>query len=159
MKNRDRLIILCLAYILGLFTTGSLYYQLVSFPLSIIGSLAILLIYGITACLIQGIRPKIQLICLSCLIGIFAIGYFWLRVPQPQANDISFFAQESPQLVQVTGQVATEPRLTKNNKLRFWLNCSSFQQSAAASQNTSGKLYVTMPLILGNGLQPNNKEM
>ena len=153
MSNRHFLTAICLAYIVGLLTTGLLYFELMELPLAFCAGLVIAGIYAFGASRFIGIR-NIRPIAIAFIVSLVAMGSFWLQVPSPQSTNISRFATVKSQLVIVTGKIATEPRLNQNYKLRFWLDCSSLERSLQEVQEVSGRLYVTMPLLAGNSLQP-----
>ncbi len=140
-------IVFCLAYIVGLLFTA------------ISGGGWILLVLGIgTAIALRRLwhtGPKSFIWIAAGIIGLAATVYFQMRVPQPQANDISkLLAAQDPALkVVVTGQVTTLPRLTRSQKSQFWLNA---QQVAPIGDGkpVAGKLYVTVPVDAGSLLQP-----
>jgi competence protein ComEC len=167
--NRIGGIILCLAYILGLFSTGFLNFSQSSFPwqgLLIIAfvflgfGLAIPLI-GKRFCLTA---PQIKIWILAATIAIFAVVYFQLRLPQPSTNDISHILTQSganshSQIVRVEGKILSQTRLTRKQKVQFELAAEKVSQ---VKENTeaklvTGKLYVTVPLLQGTGLYPGKK--
>ena len=156
--NRDRLVYICLAYILGLLATGFWYFELVNPPWAILSSLG-LLVLGLLLISILSRRltgrtsGDLKLFAIALCVGILAMAYFWFKLPQPTTRDISYFISEKSQPVQVSGKVTSEPRLNQNYKLRFWLDCQELKLSDMAPQDVSGKLYVTMPLLVGDRIQ------
>ncbi len=105
--------------------------------------------------------PRLSFWLLAGLIGFLASVYLQSRVPQPLANDISHFVTEghSSQVVTVRGQIASEPRLTRGQKVRFFLNAKQLDELIAetnvarANQDVGGKVYVTVPPLQATGLQ------
>lgn len=124
--------------------------------------------------------PKRWVYLLATLLAIFACFYVKLRTPQPQANDISKYAPISNVIVR--GQVVEPPSLTRSERAKFLLEVKEINTSgkfntkdisqnldSASSANstntdtktddankfvaTSGKLYVTVPLIEVTGLR------
>lgn len=147
-------IILCLAYIVGLLSTNLFNWQQLGEGITY-GYLAIAILSGLVV--IVGIfasgysKPQLKLWLGAGIVAMLAVVYFQLRIPQPNIDDISYqVARGESRFVTVAGKVLTEPRLTANNKLKFWL------QAARVNQQTevSGKLYVTVPLLSATGIYP-----
>jgi competence protein ComEC len=98
------------------------------------------------------------------LVGLLAILYLQLRVPQPDAKDVSRFvlagSNNQEQLVIVRGEVASSPRLTRSQRGQFWLRVSQLDAvnnepgSIGAARGVTGKLYVTVPILQATGLYP-----
>lgn len=87
----------------------------------------------------------------AAIIGILAAGYFQLRLPQPSPGDISQqVTTVAGETVTVTGKVINEPRLNANHRLKFNLKVSQIGDR----QPVSGKLYVSLPLLQGTGINP-----
>lgn len=149
-------IILCLAYIVGLLSTNLVNWQLsvegityLYMAIAILSGLAIIL--GIFALKSDYKQPLWQLGLGTSIVALLAVVYFQLRIPQPNINDISYqVAAGESQFVTVAGKVLTEPRLSASNKLKFWLEAARVNQQT----EVSGKLYVTVPLLLGTGIYP-----
>ncbi len=124
--------------------------------------------------------PKRWVYLLATLIAIFACFYVKFRTPQPEANDVSKYAPLSNVIVR--GQLVEAPSLTRSDRAKFLLEVREINASGkldikdlnqkpepAASPNsnatnlkpdqankfvaTSGKLYVTVPLIEVTGLR------
>ncbi len=147
-------VVLCLAFILGLLTTGATW-----------GWWAIILA-GLMAATLRWLAsrttrfpfawrtgPGVWLWLTAIVVGLFASFYLQIRVPQPSSADISrrvdrFTGSE----VMVTGTVKTMPRLTRSQKFQFQL-----QTNQVESDSTGGKLYVTVPLKQANTLQPGQR--
>ena len=122
--------------------------------------------------------PKRWIYLIATVIAIFACFYVKFRTPQPQTNDISKYAPLSNVIVR--GQLVEPPSLTRSDRAKFLLEVSEINASGklnikdlkqnpepAVSPNdsgtkldeankfvaTSGKLYVTVPLIEVTGLR------
>lgn len=148
--------ILCLAYLLGLLSTGVWWGGVVVLALGG-GCAAVIPRYWRTA-------PRSRIWLLAGIVGILASLYFQLRVPQPLTNDISKLiatgGETQPLVVRVQGKVKSLPRLTRSQKAQFWLevqqvNVVQGQVAAKAPSNPiAGKLYVTTPLLQATGIHP-----
>jgi len=151
--------IFCLAYILGLLTTGIANR---GYSLICIGFLASSLSYFGKQSAWRNklhrnfwqVKPQIWL--LAGLVGFGATIYFQVRTPYPSENDISKIisndAQNPVQVVTVQGKIASTPRLTRNQRSQFWLEAFRFNIGNDVSKDASGKLYVTVPLLQATGL-------
>lgn len=120
--------------------------------------------------------PKRWVYLLATLIAVFACFYVKFRTPQPQTNDISKYAPLSNVIVR--GTVVEAPSLTRSERAKFLLEVKEINTSGKLSvkdsrQNTenqtsgtsakpdetnkfvatSGKLYITVPLIEVTGLR------
>jgi len=162
--------IIGLAYMLGLLTSN-LLGQVYGVPIAGIASLAI----GLGAAIVwprnwrKWVKPESLLF--AGFLGFFGAVYLQFRLPQPDTNDVSYYApdiQEKPALVAVRGRVITTPKLTRSGKVSFLFHAEQiselFDQSdvdtvtiatvASTGQNTQGRLYTTLPLLQGTGLYP-----
>jgi competence protein ComEC len=159
--NRDRWIILCLAYVVGLLSTGLLTFlsfdsswqEIAIIATGLVG-LSIVAAVIAARCDYAGANSRI---CLAAgIVAILAVVYLQLRIPQPSVNDISHeVAQGSSQQVSVEGKVLTEPRLTSTGRIKFWFRASQLTiDNDKDNVATSGKLYVTIPLLPGTGIYP-----
>lgn len=105
--------------------------------------------------------PRFTFWLLAGLIGLLASVYLQSRVPSPAPNDISRFISEggSSQVVTVRGRVASDPRLTRGQKVRFVLAAKQLDELIAetdvarANQDVGGRVYVTVPPLRATGLQ------
>lgn len=105
--------------------------------------------------------PRFTFWLLAGLVGLLATVYLQSRVPQPVPNDISRFISEGKvsQVVTVRGRIASDPRLTRSQKVRFVLDAKQLDELIAetdvarANQDVGGKLYVTVPPLRATGLQ------
>ena len=160
--NKHDWIVITLAYIVGLLATVAFYFDTLEpswFDLVIIaislGILSILSYFVIS----KYIKIKRTICFIAYLVAIFAVIYFQFRIPTPQVDDISY--QVTPQKLQlaiVTGKVINEPRLSSNQKLKFWFQAKSVslleKEVVIREAKVSGKLYVTVPLLSGNKIHP-----
>jgi competence protein ComEC len=146
-------IILCLAYILGLLCTS------IPWGGGIVLGLGILAAVSLPRLRRGHFTARIWLI--AGIIGLIASLYFQLRVPQPSSTDISRFfpPDRPPATLAVAGQILTTPRLTRSQKMQFWLAVSQISQATTAAGQqpnypVTGKVYVTVPLIAATELHP-----
>ena len=162
--TRTDWIILCLAYIVGLLSTNLVTLTASGFTqpqfwwLSI--GLASLAGCGAISTRVIKLPNKITTYTWigAGIVAILAVGYFQLRIPQPQENNISYRVTASTsELVTVTGKVLAEPRLNNSQRLKFWLEATAINQQENSQQNletVSGKLYATVSLLQGTGIYP-----
>ena len=160
--NKSDWVVLTFAYIIGLIATGLFYFDtlepswhdliIVAISLSIFGALSSFVVS-------KYIKIKQQVWFIAFAIALFAVIYFQFRIPSPHVDDISYqITPEKSQLAIVTGKVVNEPRLSSNQKLKFWLQAEEvtlLKQEESTIENTvSGKLYVTVPLLPENRIYP-----
>jgi competence protein ComEC len=171
--------ILCFAYILGLLLTG-IPGTMAGIPIGAIVMLAAGLTVAFSIRRIWRMAPRAGVWLTAGLVGVLAILYFQIRLPQPSATDIchlvaaetargrtsdqtlvsQLFCQPSSLAqagkVQVTGTVDSPPRLTRSNRLQFELAATQIRLLAesALPQTTTGKVYVTVPPVAGEQLYP-----
>ncbi len=153
--SRFHYIILIIAYICGLLLTGfwgvpnphPSWQQWAIICLIIIvvpPSLFFLLQYRWRRC------PKLQFWWLVSVVALMGVVYFQWRIPAPTATDISQLIKEdfSSQRVEVLGKLSSEPRVTNNERKRFWLQAQkvNFVSKNHQFQSVTGKLYVTLPI-------------
>ncbi len=106
--------------------------------------------------------------------GVAGLASFYLmwRLPQPGPTDISRIIQsyegmKAAPVVTVRGRLVEPPRLTRSDRVQFWLQVQylvdvSGQTQAAEDPeeetvNVTGRLYTTVPLLQGTGLYPNQE--
>lgn len=154
--SRNSWTILCLAYIIGLLSTGLFNWSNSDWQnLAIVATGLAGLSIAISIFIARfHYGRKYQKICLCAgIIAIFALFYFQLRIPQPKVNDISYLLTESPsKFIKVEGTVLTEPRLTESERIKFWFQPRQVQ--ASPSKKVAGKLYVTLPLLPKTNIYP-----
>ena len=146
-------VILSLAYILGLLSTGVTWGGIIVLVLGCVASIAL---------------PKLwkgqfssRIWVVAGVVGLVASLYFQIRVPQPGVTDISrLLAIEtgSQQQVTVSGRVIDLPRLNRSGKSQLWLAVSrvdgATQSETLKPDQVRGKLYVTVPLLQATGVTP-----
>ncbi|MBD2185660.1 ComEC/Rec2 family competence protein [Planktothrix sp. FACHB-1355] len=146
-------VILCLAYILGLLFTA--------FPPW--GGYAVLALGIGAAALVPRLwrkGPKSWLWVAAGVVGLLASLYFQTKVPKPATNDISLQEKALEQVVTVRGKIEDMPRLTRSQRVQFWLNVTQLDEIVGSDRpvevgkEVTGKLYVTVPLLQGTGLYP-----
>ncbi|MBW4651271.1 MAG: ComEC/Rec2 family competence protein [Kastovskya adunca ATA6-11-RM4] len=162
--------LLCFVYILGLLSTGilGLPSRAVPWEESAQLILAVTVLGGVLAIIVPrwwrtGPRPKIWIA--AGIVGALATVYLQLRIPHPLPSDISQFIPASEdraleKVVIVQGKIDSVPRLTRSQKAQFWLDVVGLSEvesrdgPAEISQEATGKLYVTAPLLQATGLYP-----
>ena len=146
--SRNSWTILCLAYIVGLLSTGLFDWSnsgWQSWATVAIGLGGLSITISILIARFLSFRKYRQICLFAGIIAIFALVYFQLRIPQPRVNDISYLLTESPsQFITVKGKVLTESRLTTKERIKFWFQPSRVQKPSP--KKVAGKLYVTLPL-------------
>ncbi len=197
--------IFCGAYILGLLLTG-IPGNLAGIPLAAIGLLLLAVPVAFSIRRIWRTAPKPEVWLATGLIGVAAMLYFQIRLPQPGATDICHAiwiepavdpaspaktnpvetspvqaspVQASPAVtekvaqnkcqptipigdtpVEVTGKVASPPRLTRSSRLQFELAATQISGIADPKHlhqppyPVTGKAYVTIPRSSGEQLYP-----
>ncbi len=114
------------------------------------------------------IMPHPRIWLAAGFIGLLATVYFQMRVPHPEAQDISTFVladnkTNQEQLMMVRGEVISNPRLTRAGKGQFWLKVTQLDEvksekgSIDAAKGVTGKLYVTVPVLQSTGLYPSQQ--
>ncbi|MDJ0658467.1 MAG: ComEC/Rec2 family competence protein [Crocosphaera sp.] len=161
--NRFRYLILILAYFGGLLITGLWgfpnpnpswqQWTIVIFLILVIPpSVFILLRNRWRRC------PQLRFWFMVSLVALLAVFYFQWRIPSPHATDISYSLQDSfrPQKVQVLGKLLSEPRLTNNERKKFWLKVQRVKllRDNQDFQSVTGKVYVTLPINEVNLIYP-----
>ncbi len=145
-------VILSLAYILGLLSTGVVWGGLVVLGLGCGASIALPKLW-------KG-RFSSRIWIGAGVVGLVASLYFQLRVPHPGVTDISRLLANTNQLQQVTvsGQVMELPRLNRSGKSQLWLSVSRVDGATRSDtlqpDQVRGKLYVTVPLLQATGVTP-----
>jgi competence protein ComEC len=158
MRNPQAAIVLCLAYIVGLIVTCNPW---VRWGLLIVG---ILLVWLLPRWWQKS--PHWQFLLVAIAIAGSASFYLELRIPKLATNDISTYIPATAergtnQFTIVQGVVASYPRVTRNQNSQFWLDATQLNEiqgeklrPADVSRSVSGRVYVTVPLQSGTGLQP-----
>ncbi len=166
--------IFCLAYLLGLLFTG-ISGTVAGIPTGAI----VLLILGVAIAFsirrVWRMAPAPGVWLAAGVIGMAAVLYFHMRLPQPSSTDLCHWVAAEPgnqtticqplptanaeiKNVQVKGQVISSPRLTRSDRLQFELAAnqitSSTDSAPTASHNVTGKVYATIPKVAGEQLYP-----
>jgi competence protein ComEC len=162
MRNTQAAIVLCLAYVVGLLITfdPALRWGM------ILGAIPIALILP----KFWKQSPKWQLLLVAIAVATCASFYLEFRVPKLAANDISKFIpataeRGTSQFTIVQGIVDSYPRVTRGQNSQFWLQATQLNdiqgeiaegklRPADVSRPVTGRVYVTVPLQSGTGLQP-----
>ncbi|WP_310481441.1 ComEC/Rec2 family competence protein [Chamaesiphon sp. VAR_48_metabat_403] len=158
MRNPQAAIVLCLAFIIGLIVTCNPWAR---WGLPILGIPIAWLLprYWKKS-------PNWRLLLVAIAIAGCASFYLELRIPKLANNDISTYIpataeRGTTQFTIVQGVVASYPRVTRNQNSQFWLDATQLNEiqgeklrPADVSRAVSGRVYVTVPLQSGTGLQP-----
>ena len=158
MKNTQAHILLCLAYVIGLLVT---FNPWVRWGI-LVGAIPVIWLLP----KIWKKSPNWQLLLVAIAIAGCASFYLELRIPKLAANDISKYIpataeRGTSQFTIVQGIVDSYPHITRNQNSQFWLNATQLNEiqgndlrPADVSRTVNGRLYVTVPLQSGTGLQP-----
>ena len=147
--------VLCLAYILGLLLTAIPWGSVLVLGLGLLAAMIL------PRCWRGHFTARIWLI--AGVVGLVASLYLQWRVPQPSSSDVSRYfptANVSQEKVAIAGQILSTPRLTRSQKMQFWLGVNQLSQAVAQdgtrsiNQPVTGKVYVTVPLIEATELHP-----
>ena len=154
--SRNSWTIICLAYIVGLLSTGLFNWSnsgWQSWATVAIGLAGLSILASLFIVRFRYLRKYRQICLATGIIAIFALVYFQLRIPQPRVNDISYLLTKSPsQFITVEGKVLTEPRLTSKERIKFWFQPSRVKKPSF--KEVAGKLYVTLPLSPETNIYP-----
>lgn len=141
--------IFCLAYLLGLLLTG-ISGTIAGIPTGAI----VLLMLGVAIAFsirrIWRMAPAPGVWLAAGVIGMAAVLYFHMRLPQPSPTDLCHWVAAAPgnqttvcqplpaanaaiKNFQVEGQVVSSPRLTRSDRLQFELEASQLSRSAASN--------------------------
>ncbi|HEY9704478.1 MAG TPA: ComEC/Rec2 family competence protein, partial [Allocoleopsis sp.] len=160
MKAND-IILLCLAYILGLLLSPVKWGMYIVLGIGMMGGLIIPFVWKNA--------PKIYIWIIGGIIGLLAAFYLQTTIPQPAINDISKFVQKSnnwqqEQIVNIQGEILTNPKLTRNGRSQFNLEVHTIHeiqninnQPNDGIKKATGQLYVTVPILQSLGLYPGQK--
>ena len=150
--NRHYVLILCLAYVIGLLSTAigsptsGQGWFLLALGWALLGT-----IIGLAVQQFWRTGPKPRLWLLAALIAVLAVVYVEVRTPQPGTNDISQIAKEPiNRVVTVQGTVLDTPQLTRTGRVRFFFKAKQIKSDR--QQAVTGKLYVTVPLLQGTAI-------
>jgi competence protein ComEC len=158
MRNTQGAIVLCLAYVIGLLATFQPWARW-----------GLLLAAIPTAWVLPRVwrkGPNWQMLLVAIAVAIGATFYLEARIPHPTDKDISKYIpatveRGTSQFTIVQGIVDSYPHATRNNNSQFWLNATQLNEiqgnqlrPADVSRPVSGRVYVTVPIQSGTGLQP-----
>lgn len=146
-------VILSLAYVVGLLSTA--------IPEARYGLVVVGLAVALTIPRLWRTGPKRGVWLLAGVVALAASLYLQVRSPYPKLSDISQlvtsnnFSQE--QVATVQGRIASSPRLTRSQRVQFWLKVNQVndvvnEDDTNTGRAVTGKLYVTVPLLQGTGL-------
>ena len=158
--NRPNSVILGLAYILGLLSTGLVDFspQLNRWQEVVIRIVILSLITLLTTIFIRRFwwqSPPRKIWLMGGLIAIFAVVYLEIRTPYPSANDISHLLKNNVvNSIKITGSIISEIRLNRRENLQFWLEVKEFSLKNLPTEKSAGKLYVTLPNLAENQVYP-----
>ena len=158
--NRPNSVILGLAYILGLLSTGLVDFspQLNRWQEVVIRIVILSLITLLTTIFIRRFwwqSPPRKIWLMGGLIAIFAVVYLEIRTPYPSANDISNLLKNNVvNSIKITGSIISEIRLNRRENLQFWLEVKEFSLKNLPTKKSAGKLYVTLPNLAENQVYP-----
>ncbi|NCT62016.1 MAG: DUF4131 domain-containing protein [Microcystis aeruginosa G13-01] len=161
--NRPNSVILGLAYILGLLSTGLVDFspQLNRWQEVVIRIVILSLITLLTTIFIRRFwwqSPPRKIWLMGGLIAIFAVVYLEIRTPYPSANDISNLLKNNVvNSIKITGNIISEIRLNRRENLQFWLEVKEFSLKNLPTEKSAGKLYVTLPNLAENQVYPGQK--
>ncbi|MFP4299527.1 MAG: ComEC/Rec2 family competence protein [Spirulinaceae cyanobacterium] len=146
--------IACLAYIIGLLSTGLFNLSTVAVSWTQWGVYSLgWCIFGVIAGVIlprfwwRGPRWSVWIVS-GCIAGL-AIAHLQLRIPQPGPLDVSWLVPQLEDAGTIRGQILEMPRLNAKQKVKFVLAAQTVN-----NEPVTGKLYVTLPLLHGTGLAP-----
>jgi competence protein ComEC len=151
------IVIVCLGYVVGLLLTAW-SEPLIGIPLGIwvLTGLSVLCVWAMPRWWRMG--PRSRMWAIASIVALLAFGYLQWRSPTPGNQDISAWVNRD-EPVEVRGEIIDEPRLTRSQSVRFWLAVEDCRIDEPGEPPTiaTGKLYVTLPLLQGTGLEPNQR--
>ena len=114
--------------------------------------------------------PRAKTWLIAGLIGLIATAWWQWHVPKPGPQDISLWVPQASQTETqlIAGWVDSSPRLTRSDRIQFWLKAAEVQTPASADipttpsskpselepRQVTGRVYVTVPVLQGTGLYP-----
>jgi competence protein ComEC len=158
--NRYSSVIICLAYIWGLLSTGILNLETNFIP----GQEILIRVFGLGLITVLAMvfvprfwwqSPPKKVWLIAGLISILAVIYLEIRTPYPSVNDISNLLKNSSiNSIKITGNIISEIRLNRKENLQFWLQVKQFSLKDLPPEVSTGKLYVTLPNLAENQVYP-----
>lgn len=139
--------VLCLAFVFGLLLTAIPYGGVAGVGLGIAATFSVRRVWR-TA-------PTRRVWLVAGAIALLATIYFQLRMPQPQATDVSklLSGEERSLQVVVEGKVTSLPHLTRSEKAQFWLEAQRIAPIGDGKPVT-GRVYTTVPFAQAANLHP-----
>ena len=157
-------VVLCVAYIVGLLSTGipiaPLQFGIFLLPVSGLSLFALTLVFALTAPRRWKLGISVRIWCGLAAVSLLATLYITLRSPHPSAHDINTYVERAQAIAPVhivSGRVIDEPRLNRGLKGRFRVAVNRLEVEDAEGNITfqiaaQGRLYVTAPLLQTTGL-------
>lgn len=113
--------------------------------------------------------PPSGSVAVATIVALLAMGYVWLRTPQPSVTDISRVVSRLadlslPPTVRVTGVVQTTPLPNRAGRWRFFMAVASYEnlsqqpsQQGLLRGSATGRLYVTLPAKTAAAIRPGQR--
>jgi competence protein ComEC len=169
--NRNNVVIVGLAYVIGLLSTASFAFSTteptwVQIAIAVGGLIILTAIAATIVPRFFWLGKDLKLWTIAVTITILAVVYFLLCVPVPDAQDISQLITQNSEItnvsVTVRGKIVDRPRLTRNQKIQFLLRSEQISIHQKKDFNSgfkqiTGILYVTLPQEGQIGLYPNRR--
>lgn len=157
-------VVLCVAYIVGLLSTGitiaPLQFGIFLLPVSGLSLFALTLMFAVTAPRRWKLGISVRRWCGLAAVSLLATLYIALRSPHLSVHDINTYVERAQAIAPVhivSGRVIDEPRLNRGLKGRFRVAVNRLEVEDAEGNITfqisaQGRLYVTAPLLQTTGL-------
>jgi competence protein ComEC len=158
--NRNGWIVICLAYLAGLLATAIFAFteDIIAWYWAVIIALGFCGLGFFGYFIIPKFYYRVNSIVwlFAGIVAGVAVVYFWWQIPQPQIDDISrILTKENSRSLTVSGRVIESPRLTRNNRIQFWLKADRVWDDKHKIKPVSGKLYITIPRLKNVEIYPN----
>jgi competence protein ComEC len=141
--NRYSSSIICIAYAIGLLSTGILASG--GWLVRISGLSLLTLVAMVLLPRIWWLSPPRKVWLLAGIVAILASIYLDFRTPYPIATDISGIVSKRARNIEVSGEIISESRLNRKGNLQFWLQVHGYRSNDLPLETATGKLYVTLP--------------
>ncbi len=157
--NRNSWMVICLAYLAGLLATAIFAFNedIIAWYWAVIIAFVFCGLGVFSYFIIPKFYYRVESIVwlLAGIVAGVAVVYFWWQIPQPQVDDISqILTTENSRSLTVSGRVIESPRLTRNNRIQFWLKADSVWDDKHKIEPVSGKLYITIPRLKNVEIYP-----